>query len=187
MLNPARQTRGFTLLELLIGLAVAAILVTLAVPGMTRLMRESQAGAAVNDLVYALRLARNEAVTRKLPVAVCASADGEKCAGDNDWHEGLLVFTDPDGDGDCQDDGSGDCKGGGEILHRGEGAAADLALSATGRPKNGVVVYDPNGFAMGYAATFTLCDGSGGIDRRGFTLNMSGRVSKDATSLGKCD
>ncbi|MES1944408.1 type IV fimbrial fimt-related pilin [Salinisphaera sp. PC39] len=186
MLNPARQARGFTLLELLIGLSVAAILVTLAVPGMTRLMRESQAGAAVNDLVYALRLARNEAVTRKLPVAVCASADAEKCAGDNDWHEGLLVFTDPDEDGDCQDDGSGDCKGGGTILHRAEGADADLELSANGNPKGGVVIYDSHGFATGYQSTFTLCDGSGEVERRGFTLNMSGRVSKDATSLGKC-
>lgn len=176
MLTAAPRRNGFTLLELMVTLAVAAILVTVAVPSMARLMRENQASTTVNELIYALRLARNEAVTRKLPVAVCAS-DGDECTGGNDWDQGWLVFTDPNGNADCSDDGGRNCTGGGRILHRVRDVASGFDLSANGNPgDDGVAVYDANGFAMGYASTFTLCHQGGDVGPHGFTLNMSGRI-----------
>lgn len=185
MLTARRPHRGFTMLELMIGLAVAAILITVAVPGMASLMRSNQASATINEMIYALRLARSEAVTRKLPVAVCASDDdGDACGGGNDWTQGWMVFTDPNGDDACTDDGNRDCTDGGRVLHRVRDPASGFNLSANGNPgSDGVVVYDENGFALGYASTFTLCHESGGVDPRGFTLNMSGRI--DAKEPGE--
>jgi type IV fimbrial biogenesis protein FimT len=143
---------------------------------MARLMRENQASTTINELIYAMRLARNEAVTRKLPVAICAG-DGNQCTGDNGWGQGWLVFTDPNENGDCVDDGDRNCTGGGRILHRVRDLASGFDLSANGNPGGGgVVVYRASGFAMGYASTFTLCHEDGAIDPRGFTLNMSGRI-----------
>lgn len=174
------------MLELMIGLAVAAILVTVAVPGMTRLVRENQASTSINELIYAMRLARNEAVTRKLSVAICAS-DGSECADNHDWSQGWMVFTDPDEDGACVDDGDRDCTDGGRILHRAQGVPSSFDLSANGNPGNhGVIVYDLNGFAMGYASTFTLCYDGETIDPRGFTLGMSGRVSPKEAGMLSC-
>jgi type IV fimbrial biogenesis protein FimT len=161
----------------MIVLSIAAILVTVAVPSMSRLIRESQATSSLNDLVYAMRLARNEAVTRKLPVAVCASK-GAECTGKNDWEEGWMVLTDPNGNAQCEDDGDRNCKNGGRILHRVRDVADDFRLSATGTPAGkGIVVYDANGFAPGYLGTFTLCDDIGKAGPRGFTVIMSGRLS----------
>lgn len=184
MLRATPLQRGFTLLELMIGLVIAAILLTVAVPGMMRLIRDNQSSATINELVYAMRLARNEAVTRKLPVAVCAS-DGAQCTASNGWDGGWMVFTDPNENGTCVDDGDRNCTAGGRILHRIRSVASGFDLSANGNPgDDGIVVYDSNGFAMGYASTFTLCHDDSGIDPRGFTLNMSGRISpKEADEL----
>lgn len=184
VLTGARNRNGFTLLELMIVLSIAAILVTVAVPSMSRLIRESQASSSINDLVYAMRLARNEAVTRKLPVAVCAS-DGTECTQDNDWEQGWMVFTDPNGNGQCEDDGDRNCTGGGRILHRVRDVPDDFSLSASGNQAgSGLVVFDANGFAPGYLTTFTLCDGTGKVDPRGFSVIMSGRIgSKEPGDL----
>lgn len=183
MLRSGGKRGGFTLLEVLVGLAVAAILVTTAIPGMARLLRENRTDAAFAGLVHAMRLARSEAVVRKVPVAVCAAA-GDGCADDGDWKRGWMVFTDPDGDHDCAAAGR-DCDGGGRVLHRVRGLGAGVELSASGNPgRYGFLVYDRNGFAMGYAATFTLCHKAGGIEPRGFTLNMNGRIEpKEAGEL----
>lgn len=176
--------RGFTLLELLIGLAVAVILATAVIPGMTHLLHEQRANTVLDALTHAMRLARSEAATRKRPVVVCAGEDGT-CAGEGEWQKGWMVFTDPDGDRDCRDDGGGDCADGGKILHRVRALPGGLSLSVTGNPgRYGFLVYDPRGFAMGYAATFTLCHETGDTGARGFTLNMNGRIEfKDAGEL----
>lgn len=176
--------RAFTLLEVLVGLAVAAILVTAVIPGMAHLLREYRADTALDALTYAMRLARSEAAVRKRSVAVCAGRAGA-CTDGDEWEGGWMVFTDPDGDHDCRDDGGGDCSGGGRILHRARSLPDGLRLSVTGNPgRHGFVVYDPRGFAMGYAATFTFCHETGDTRARGFTLNMNGRIEfKDAEEL----
>lgn len=186
MLNGGWKRGGFTLLEVLIGLAVAAILVTTVIPGTARLLRENRMDAAFAGLVHAMRLARSEAVVRKVPVAVCAAAGGG-CADDGDWKRGWTVFTDPDGDHDCTAAGGRDCDGGGRVLHRVRGVGAGVGLSASGNPgRYGFLVYGRNGFAMGYAATFTFCHEAGGIEPRGFTLNMNGRIEFKASGELSC-
>ncbi len=56
---------GFTLVELLVTIAIAAVVVTLAVPGMATMARNAQLSGNANQLVTALNLARSEAVKRE--------------------------------------------------------------------------------------------------------------------------
>lgn len=92
--------RGFTLVEIMITLAVAAILAAMAVPAMQQVMAARATDSAAEDLVASLRLARSEALKRGYPVSVCASVDGASCAGSNvQWKAGWLVFTDDNRDG----------------------------------------------------------------------------------------
>lgn len=88
------EIRGFTLVELAVTLAVAAILLALATPSFAELLRRNRLAAANNELVTALQIARAEALRRGRPVSVCASSDERSCAGSKDWATGWVVFED---------------------------------------------------------------------------------------------
>ena len=91
--SPGRA-RGFTAVELLFSLAITGLVTALAVPSFRDFLQNSRTAEEANALVGALALARNEAVTRGVPVSVCSSTDNETCADDPDWTTGWIVFTD---------------------------------------------------------------------------------------------
>lgn len=86
--------KGFTLLELLVTLTIAALLLGYALPGWTALMKKSQVSESVRQLTQAIQLARNSALAHHRMVTVCPSADGLHCG--SGWGGGLLVFTGDD-------------------------------------------------------------------------------------------
>lgn len=91
--------RGFTVLELMIALAVGAILLVVAVPSFTTLLERTRIGSAADHLYASLAEARGEAVKRRVTVRVCPSANSATCRNDGDWNDGWLVFLDGDGNG----------------------------------------------------------------------------------------
>jgi type IV fimbrial biogenesis protein FimT len=96
--NRAFASRGFGLIELVIVIAIIAILTVIALPSYTRTMQLNRVVTDTNDLLAAMNLARNEAIARGRPVTVCASANGTTCDGTGaaDWSGGYIVFTDFD-------------------------------------------------------------------------------------------
>ncbi|GAB2621559.1 GspH/FimT family pseudopilin [Lysobacter erysipheiresistens] len=92
----AVRWRGFTLVELMITVAVLAIVVTLAAPSFSDLINRNRLTAAANEVVGALQTARMEAVRRNTRVVLCPSTDGTSCSG-ADWQR-LIAFSDADGD-----------------------------------------------------------------------------------------
>lgn len=88
------RCKGFTMMELLVTLAIAALLLGFALPGWTALMKKSQVSESVRQLTQAIQLARNSALARHRMVTICPSADGQRCSGN--WGGGLLVFTGDD-------------------------------------------------------------------------------------------
>ncbi|MCK6186184.1 MULTISPECIES: GspH/FimT family protein [unclassified Pseudomonas] len=90
------RQRGFTLLELLLGLVLSGILAHLAVPGFKQMLESQQRQSAAQSLASGLRLARTEAIARNRAVIIHALND--------DWSQGWRVIVDISGRGDQDDD-----------------------------------------------------------------------------------
>jgi type IV fimbrial biogenesis protein FimT len=96
------NTQAFTLIELVMTMAIAGILVTIAIPSFNSTLTSSRLTNYANDLVGALNLARSEAVRRGIKVTV-RKFDNHSCPinGVNgiigaNWEDGWHVFTDTD-------------------------------------------------------------------------------------------
>jgi len=91
--------KGFTLIELMVGTAVLAILLSIAVPAFDNILYDSMRSSSVNAFVHTIFLARSEAMNRSQMISVCGSSDGTTCrkAG-AEWNTGWIVFVNHDRD-----------------------------------------------------------------------------------------
>lgn len=170
-----RRARGFTLLELLVTIAIFAIVTTLAAPGLRTFTQNNRAAAQANEFIAALNLARNEAVTRGAIVSICASADGVSCSGVTEWTGGWLVFVDrvpPLGSLDNGPDGD-------ELLRAWPALGSGGSLVGS----RAAISWRPDGFvANALATTFELSiPGCRGQQGRSIGVNPQGRTSVLAT------
>lgn len=89
------KSAGFTLVELIVTLVLAALVLTLGVPSFQEMIRDNRLVATVNELIGALNLARSEAIKRGVRVTLCKSADGAACTASGGYEQGWIVFVDP--------------------------------------------------------------------------------------------
>jgi type IV fimbrial biogenesis protein FimT len=136
------KSQGFTLTELIITVAIAAIVLTIGVPSFQQTVRNNQATSQMNDLIGSLNLARSEAVKRGRRVVVCKSHNSQSnnpsCGGN--WHDGWIVFVDVNNNA-AVNTGAGD-----EIL-RVHGPLGGGANTLTGNTLvQDFISYAPDGF-----------------------------------------
>jgi type IV fimbrial biogenesis protein FimT len=85
---------GFSLIELMFGITILAILIGLAAPSFARMTRENRVTTLTNDFVTTFAMARSESARRGVPVSICPSTDGTSCTGGTDFAVGWILFTD---------------------------------------------------------------------------------------------
>ena len=85
---------AFTLIELIMTMALAAIILTLGVPSFQEIIRNNRLATIANDFIGSLHLTRSEAIKRGLRVTLCKSADGVACANSGGYEQGWLIFVD---------------------------------------------------------------------------------------------
>ena len=169
---------GFTLVELIITVLLAAIVLGLGVPAFGNFIDNSRMISTTNDLVTDLLVARSEAVKRNNNVTICASSNGTSCSGDNDWDTGWIVFDDVNANAVVD---------GAAILRR-HAAAQDggMSIAVTAGTAASFVSFNGDGFPRDannvvLTATFSLCDHRGIVAgyqyARGIQLGASGRVN----------
>ncbi|BCY01090.1 prepilin-type N-terminal cleavage/methylation domain-containing protein [Stutzerimonas stutzeri] len=85
----SNRNQGFTLVELVITLAILGVVVSIAVPAVETLITQNRQNALLKELWAAVQGARAAAIMRKEPIEICASKDGTSCV--SDWKGGWLV------------------------------------------------------------------------------------------------
>jgi type IV fimbrial biogenesis protein FimT len=173
MRHEASRTRGFTLTELLMSIAILAVLVPMAMPSYAKLIGRTRSQSARSELDTALNLARISAVSHGKHVVACPSEDQQRCLPGIEWHHGWLIFIDLDHDG---------VRSASEpLIEAAQAQPAGVAiLSTSGRLR---VDYQPDGSASGTNVTLTVCDHAGGAaGATTLVVNQIGRIRRGVAS-----
>lgn len=162
----SRRSKGFTLVELMITVAVVAILAAIAFPSFQQVLRSNRVASANNEVMGLVALARSEAIRNKRGGGVCGSSNGTSC--DGDWGKGMLAWSDTDPDG---------ALGTGETVLR--FVTTNPAITATG-PSASSIVFDARGRLVGAVSREvvlqpTSCNKQALLRR--LTVNASGQIS----------
>ena len=160
-----RPHRGYTLIELIFGLAVAGVLMGLAVPAVTGAIEATRSASTEMSLLTSLSRSVHRAAITGTHSVLCPSRDGTTCVDDVDWSHGWIAFLDPNANRE---------RDAGEPLISSETVLPGRVRlrSSVGRTR---IVFQGNGGNAGSNVTFTLCDGRGPSRAKTLVLSNQGR------------
>lgn len=162
---PDRKASGFTLIELIVTIAVAIILASLALPSYRTMILNAARTSSTNEILFAFTAARQESLKQGRAVKVCPSkgVDDGCLKDDNDaWENGLLVFVDLDDD---------DTVGNNEQV-----VLYTSALPAQSRTRSSAKEFIFRPFnRRSTNRTIFICDERGVAEARAIITNVSGR------------
>ncbi len=175
------RNAGFTLIELIVTVALAAIVLTIGVPTFRTAILNNTRTAQANEFVGVLSLARSEAAKRGLRVVVCRSEDGMNCKTDTSgaWENGWIVFVDQNQDGDSNPYTPSSQPNSADVLKVQGSIDRNFSLRS-GSTFTQWIAYLPNGVSAGNTGlgtgTFRLCDSRGVDQARFVVISGTGRV-----------
>jgi len=155
---------GFTLIELMIVVAIVAILATIAGPSLLEASLSGKIASYATDLVGSAQLARSEAIKRNTTVTMCVSADGASF-GSGNWNQGWILLVS------------------GQVLRVQAASEAGIQINST----SSAISFDPSGLVSS-AATLTVCRKLPTVGRaeRVVAISATGKASLSKTSAGVC-
>ncbi|MFU8815704.1 MAG: GspH/FimT family pseudopilin [Pseudomonadales bacterium] len=175
--------RAFTVVELLVTLAVASACLSLALPSFHNLLASARATAAVNHIIGAVAVARTQAILLQRTTTLCPGtahpANEPACLGRNQWHLGTLVFVDDNRNG---------------LIDPGERLLTALPPLRTGERiywrsfrNRSYLQFHPRGYTEWQNGSFLYCPADGRAEyARMAIVNAQGRVrvARDADGDG---
>ena len=180
----AHKQYGLTLIELVVTIALLAILTTLGIPSFNDSIKRNRLISEVNRFVSHVQLARSEAIKRNQTVRICKQTNGT-CNSNAQWDAGWVVFIDINGDDQVQAI---------EEIRRFDGIASNYTLrsgvalewvdfQSNGRPLSGSGGYPATGLDFGLCAADAE-DENDQHHSRTLTLNSTGRIDlQEGTSV----
>ncbi len=183
-MNKINKISGFTIMELMIVVAIAGILVAVGIPSFRNLTKDNCLTTGTNLLVSSFQQARSEAVKRSTTLTITASNAGDNT---NEWGNGWTVTINEDSDNDGVLDTGEDFDGDGTLDAAATFRVVTLSCTNTTMNETGndtVFVYGSDGF-IDAAGTFDVCDDRTGETGRQISINAVGRPNTE-TRYGGC-
>lgn len=161
-----RLYRGFSLVELMVTIVILGVLLAMAAPSFSEMVRNNRSQAAANELVSALNSARMEAIKRGQRVSLCPSSNGTSCSGAS-WQGGWIVFVDTA----ASDSAAAPVVG--AILNQ----RTKMPSGATATGTSTFIRYSGLGFAPIRADITVKTTSCTGMNARTISFSASGRIS----------
>ena len=160
------RARGFTLIEAMVVLVIAAILLVIGIPSFRDASVGSRLRDLANDLNASVQVARSEAIKRNVPVTLCRSTDGATCTDDDDWGQGWIILE------------------GAEVLQYQQPVATGYKVERT--VGSGNILFQPIGVGAS-AATFVVCRADPlGKQERVVRVSATGSATVTTRETGAC-
>lgn len=175
--------KGFTLVELMMVLAIGLVLQAVAVPALSAALDSMRLSAVSQSLFLSLQLTRSEAIKRGGRVVLCKSASGADCTRVGGWEQGWIVFHDRNNNARVDV--------GEAILQHEQSLGAAVRLSGNNLVES-YVSYTPlgnasmtgGGMQMG---TLTVCQPAATrVPARQIVISSSGRARTQKVKLDHC-
>jgi type IV fimbrial biogenesis protein FimT len=168
------SNRGFSLIELLVTITIIGIMLGIALPNLSEMIRSNAVAAQSNHFSTTINLARSEAVKRNLNVFICVR-DGSACTTTGEWEDGWIVFA---------DNNTNNTLDSGEEISLVDGLTTNYTLRASDTSLIWLA-FQSDGRAQSNASvfsglSFTLCppeSAADPTDARIITMNSVGRTS----------
>lgn len=160
---------GFTLIELMITVAVFAVIVTLAAPAFRNIIVSNSVAFDRDEFFNLLQFARTEAIKNGTATTICKSANGSSCDNSLGWNGGWLLFEDEDRDGSID-------AGNDEILRA--VAPLDGQVTVTQSNSDNVITFESRGLLLDGDGVFTFSHSLGNQYDKTVDLGVTGRATK---------
>ena len=160
-----KKQHAFTMMELMVTLAIVGVTMMIALPSMNEFVKNERLTSYTNSLLADLMLARSKAVERNLPTILCASNNQTSCTGGS-FKDGWIVGADENNSGSLDV---------GELIKVQQAIVGEININNT---IGGTVLFDSRGFTPNTIGTITIDDNRGVAHQKSLTINRTGRVSR---------
>lgn len=197
-----KKYSGYTLIELMVALAILSVLVSVGLPQVTIFFKGNRMVANPIEMLSGLNIARSEAIKRNSRVSICKSANASdaspSCTTEGGWDQGWFVFVEGAGTS-VGEYTAADVTIPSAILRVNTGAEGSNVTITADSPIDNYVSFTSRGApklenGASQSGVFRICDdrglanAAGNAVARGVVLNASGRarITKNAAKIGVC-